>query len=193
MELRVTKYGEPILRKKGKEVAVFDKELDNFASDMVDTMREAEGIGLAAQQVGRAIQMCVIELIPVNGGDEFNHKYDGSFVPLDLIMPLVVINPKIIPLSEVETPYEEGCLSFPDIHGEVFRPDHIKVEFQDLQGHLHTMECEGLLSKCFQHEYDHLHGVLYIDRMKKSELAPLQMEINRLKRVTKQNIRKKKG
>lgn len=193
MVLRITKYGEPILRKKGEKVVLFDEELKQFARDMIDTMRDADGIGLAAQQVGDDRQICIVDVCPPLAKLDFEYTYDGSSIPLDLIMPLVVINPEIEFLSSNETSYEEGCLSFPDLHGEVFRPEIISVKFQDLEGAYHEMICGGLLSKCFQHEYDHLHGVLFIDRMEKPDLATIQMDINRLKKDTKAWIRRQKS
>ena len=193
MILRITQYGEPILRKKGRKVTQFDEELKRFAQDMIETMHDADGIGLAAQQVGDDRQICIVDVCPSPAQLDFSYSYDGKTVPLDIIMPLVVINPEIKAISDEESSYEEGCLSFPDIHGEVYRPEEISVKFQDLQGMSHEMTCGGLLSKCFQHEYDHLHGVLYIDRMEKSALSSIQMEINRLKKETKAWMRSQKS
>ncbi len=183
MKLRVTQYNEPILREKGKLVEVFDDNLGQLCKDMVETMYEYEGIGLAAQQIDQAIQLCVID-VPQNKEEPFDCIYDGKTPPPELIMPMALINPEVEFLPSPETEYEEGCLSFPKILGIVLRPDRIKVTFQDPKGHPHTMECTGLLGRCVQHEVDHLNGVLFIDRMEKDSLADVEKPIRKLKKET---------
>jgi peptide deformylase len=91
---------------------------------------------------------------------------------------------------EPTTTSEEGCLSFPEIRGEVSRPDRIRVQFQDVQGHAHMLDCTGLLSRCIQHEADHLNGVLFIDRMEKETLAGLEAALKALKKQTREAIKK---
>jgi peptide deformylase len=171
MALTIVQFGDPILRKKGKPVTEFGAKLAALAMDMVEAMDEAHGIGLAAQQVGRAIQLCVIDL----RGTETPSTWiiDGSSPPLDLVMPMALVNPVVELTPEPATSYEEGCLSFPGINGEVVRPDRAMVRFQDPDGHPHEMVCTGLLSRCVQHEADHLQGILFIDRMSKQVLASL--------------------
>ena len=183
MALTIVHYGDPILKKKGTPVTVFDKKLAKLADDMVETMHEAEGIGLAAQQVGLAIQLCVIDLRPTES--DFSYKLDGSSPPLDLIMPMALVNPVVEAVPEATDKYEEGCLSFPDIRGDVIRPDTIRVRFQDLHGQKHEMVCDGLLSRCVQHEVDHLNGVLFIERMSKAVLAKLEPQLKELKKASR--------
>lgn len=183
MPLKIVHYGDPILKKKGKPVLTFDEKLANLAKDMVDTMYEAEGIGLAAQQVGLDLQFCVIDLR--HAESDFAYEYDGAAPPLDLIMPLALANPKIEAEPEPTTVYEEGCLSFPEIRGNVIRPDRVRVKFQDVAGQPHELACTGLLSRCVQHEIDHLNGVLFIDRMDKETLTGLDAQLRALKKRTR--------
>jgi len=183
MALKIVHYGNPILHKKGEKVTAFDAELARLADEMVAAMHEAEGIGLAAQQVGLARQFCVIDL---RGTDsDFTYQLDGTSPPLELVMPMALVNPAVEVTPEPTTNYEEGCLSFPDIRGDVVRPDAIRVQFRDLQGQPHEMFCNGLLARCIQHEVDHLNGVLFIDRMTKAVLAPLSDDLRALKKKTR--------
>ncbi len=188
MLLPIVRYNQPVLRKKGAQVTAFDATLRKLADDMVETMHEAEGIGLAAQQIGQAIQFCVIDLRPVDA--DFTWELDGRKPPLDLCMPMALANPKITVLPGKETSYEEGCLSFPGIRGDVIRPDSIRVEFQDLDGTAHVLVCTGLLSRCIQHEADHLNGVLFIDQMAKRVLIELKPELKDLEKETKASAKK---
>ncbi|HYC73014.1 MAG TPA: peptide deformylase [Opitutaceae bacterium] len=180
----IVHFNDPVLRKKGAKVTVFDAALRRLAEDMVETMHAAEGIGLAAQQIGRAIQLCVVDLRPADS--EFDWEFDGAHPPLELFMPLTLVNPEIAPVPDPETVYEEGCLSFPGIRGDVTRPDEITVKFQDAAGVPHALRCNGLLARCIQHEADHLNGVLFIDRMDKETLAALEPELKALKKRTRE-------
>lgn len=183
MVLPIVHYNSPILRKKGTKVATFDAALKKLAADMVDTMHEANGIGLAAQQIGQAIQLCVVDLRETEA--EFDWVYDGAHPPLELFMPLTLVNPELAIVPEPTTSYEEGCLSFPEIRGDVIRPDEITVKFQDAAGVAHTLRCNGLLARCVQHEADHLNGVLFIDRMEKDVLEVIDPELKALKKQTR--------
>lgn len=184
MVLKIVHFNEPVLRKKGAKVTDFHPGLARLAADMTDTMHAAEGIGLAAQQIGQAIQLCVVALRPAEA--EFAWEYDGARPPLEIFMPLTLINPEVAAVPSPTTVYEEGCLSFPQIRGDVVRPDEITVKFQDPAGHAHVLRCTGLLSRCVQHEVDHLHGVLYIDRMEKAVLAAIDPELKALKKQTRE-------
>jgi len=184
MPLTIVQFNEPILRKKGVKITAFNAALKKLAEEMVETMHAAEGIGLAAQQIGQAIQLCVIDLRPADS--DFDWIYDGTHPPLELFMPLAIVNPEVTVVPEPETSYEEGCLSFPGIRGDVVRPDEITVKFKDTAGHPHTLQCNGLLARCVQHEVDHLNGVLYIDHMAKGVLAQLDPELKALKKRTRE-------
>lgn len=183
MPLRIVHYNDPILRQKGRNVTVFDADLARLASEMVAAMNEAEGIGLAAQQIGLALQLCVVDL--ASAKRNFTWSLDGVATPLELIMPMTLVNPSISIQASENLAYEEGCLSFPGIRGDVIRPDRISVAFQDLNGVAHTMVCNGLLARCIQHEVDHLNGVLFIDRMDKKLRQTLDTEIKALAAETR--------
>jgi len=183
MILRVTQYGEPILREVGEPITEFDEALAQLANDMVDTMYNEEGIGLAAQQVDRALQLCVVDVRPPEGVEvPFDYSFDGKKPPLELIMPMAIINPKVSIIDDEEAVYEEGCLSFPGVNGRVDRPVGVRCEFQDTEGNPHVLEADGLLGRCILHEVDHLNGKLFIDRMNKRDLKKNEAKIKKLKR-----------
>ncbi|GAB4352495.1 MAG: peptide deformylase [Oricola sp.] len=142
---------DPILRQKSKPVERVDDDLRRFADDMLDTMYEAPGIGLAAVQVGEPIRMLVMD---VSKDDE-----DKA--------PFVLINPEIVTTGDEVSTYEEGCLSIPDYYAEVERPATVTVSYLDRDGKPCTMEADGMLATCVQHEIDHLNGVLFIDHISK--------------------------
>ena len=193
MILRVTQYGEPILRKVGKPITDFDESLAELANDMVDTMYDEEGIGLAAQQVDRALQLCVIDVRPPEGAEvPFNYSFDGKQPPLDLIMPMAIINPKVTITDATEDVYEEGCLSFPGVNGKVDRPIGVRCEFQDTEGNPHVLEADGLLGRCILHEVDHLNGRLFIDLMQKRDLKKNEAKIKKLKRESRDFLKSQK-
>lgn len=184
MPLPIVHFNDPVLRKKGAKVTAFDAALRRLAADMIETMHAAEGIGLAAQQIGKAVQLCVVDLRPAES--RFDWEFDGAKPPLELFMPLTIVNPEIEAVAEPEDVYEEGCLSFPGIRGDVTRPDEITVRFKDAEGVPHVLRCNGLLARCVQHEADHLNGVLFIDRMDKETLAALDPELKALKKRTRE-------
>jgi peptide deformylase len=188
MPLPIVHFNSPILRKKGAKISTHDNALRELAGDMIDTMHEAHGIGLAAQQVGQAIQLCVVDLRQTDS--EFDWELDGAHPPLDLFMPLVITNPELKVVPEPTTSYEEGCLSFPEIRGDVVRPDEVTVKFQDGDGISHTLRCNGLLARCVQHEVDHLNGILFIDRMGKAVLTAIDPDLKALKKQTREAARK---
>jgi peptide deformylase len=183
MPLPIVHYDDPILRKKGEKVKKFDAALARFAAEMVETMHSAGGIGLAAQQVGRALQLCVVDLRGAHA--DFSWRLDGAQPPLELFMPMIMANPRIAPEPLPEVTSEEGCLSFPNIRGDVARPEIIVVKFHDERGTPHTLHCDGLFARCIQHEADHLNGILFIDRMDKKTLAALEPAISELKKQTR--------
>ena len=192
MSLRVTQYGESILKEKGAPVTDFGPALRKLSGQMIETMREAEGIGLAAQQIGQALQLFVMELPADMDQKHSDYTFDGKTPPLDLIMPLVVVNPQL-ELSGDDAPYEEGCLSFPNIRGKVERPIAVKMDFQDLDGKPHQIICDGLFARVIQHEYDHLQGVLFIDRMRPQVLRMIESKIRRLRRDTRDWLKANKA
>jgi peptide deformylase len=189
MALRIVHYNNPVLRTKGEKVSTFDAALAQWANDMIDAMHEAGGIGLAAQQVGRPLQLCVVDLREAEA--EFAWELDGANPPMDLFMPLILANPIISVVSGTpETVYEEGCLSFPKIRGDVTRPDAITVQFLDERGVPHVLKCDGLFSRCIQHEVDHVKGVLFIDHMDKKTRSAIDDDLKALARETRAAAKK---
>jgi peptide deformylase len=186
MSLGIVHYNDPVLRKKGEKITVFDDSLASFASQMVNAMHDAHGIGLAAQQVGRAVQMCVVDLRGTEA--EFDWKIDGAKTPLELFMPMVVVNPKLtVPRKTPLATSEEGCLSFPEIRGDVERASSLTAKFQDEAGHSHTLECTGLFARCMLHEVDHLNGILFIDRMEKEVRVTVDEAVKALAKRTRED------
>lgn len=188
MPLQIVQYNEPILRAKGAKVTKFDAALACLTQEMILTMQEVGGIGLAAQQVGQALQLCVVDLREAEA--EFTWELDGAKPPLDLIMPMVIINPQVVTHPVPPVTYEEGCLSFPNIRGNISRIDAITMKFQDEKAVPHLLTCDGLLARCIQHEVDHLNGVLFIDRMDKPTRAGIDEAVKALARQTKAATRK---
>ncbi|ASY61527.1 Peptide deformylase [Sinorhizobium sojae CCBAU 05684] len=142
---------DPILRQMSPPVETVDDEVRRLADDMLETMYDAPGIGLAAIQIGVPRRLLVLDV--TKEGEERK--------------PLVFINPKVVRASDERSVYEEGCLSIPDYYAEVERPAAITVEFLDRDGKERTIEADGLLATCLQHEIDHLNGVLFIDHISK--------------------------
>ncbi len=162
MVRKIVKYPEPVLSQPGEPVTEFDDELRQLVADMFETMYSAQGIGLAAPQVGISKRLTVIDL---SVGKEPKDK-------------LVLINPEIIS-SEGKLYEEEGCLSFPDIRERVARAAKVRIRAQDEHGKWFEMDGEELLSRAFQHEIDHLNGILFIFRM-----SPLKRNLN-LRKIRK--------
>ncbi len=193
MILRITQYGEPILRKVGEPVTQFDDSLAKLAENMIETMYDADGIGLAAQQVNLALQFFVMDVCPPNGQKtNFDYRLDGKKVPLELIMPMALANPKISIIDPAEDAYEEGCLSFPDVRGGVNRPIGVLCEYQDVEGNSHVLEANGILGRCILHEVDHLNGELFIDKMDRRDLQRVQPRIKKIKRASRDFLKEQK-
>lgn len=190
MELRITGYGEPILRETGQPVTTFDQSLKELARDMVETMHVAEGIGLAAQQVDRALMLCVIDVSHMDDAD-LDYLIDGKRPPIDLIMPMALANPVVTMLPGDDLRAEEGCLSFPGVRGDVTRAERIEVQYQDLDGKPHRMIAAGWMARVVQHEVDHLNGVLFIDHMETRQKRLMDSKLKRLKRQARDFLAQK--
>ena len=166
--LPITIYGDKILRKKVDEVKEVDLKTIELIKNMFDTMKNASGIGLAANQVGVNKSIFVIDISPVEGYE--SHK------------PMALINPEIVYFSPEKVVIEEGCLSIPDIRGDVERPETIKIKFQDTDLAVHEIEANDLLSRVMQHEFDHLQGVLFIDKLDDKTRKSLNDELIKIKK-----------
>jgi peptide deformylase len=184
MNYDVVKYGDPVLRKKAEPVAVFDLELRNLALDMIQTMHAASGVGLAAEQVGRLCSLCVIDVPPAADVDEEG----GPRLNPMTVMPLIMANPRIIARAG-EMVGDEGCLSFPAIHGPVKRAYEVTVQYQDLNGSPRSLTARGLLSRAVQHELDHLRGVLLIDHFSTPRKLGMALSLKHLKKETQDHMK----
>ena len=190
MALEVVKYGHPVLRQRGEAIKEITAEIRQLAEDMLETMYESHGVGLAAQQVGRALQLTVLDVREVTDRPS-TMSVGGKSVPVADYMPLILVNPEVTPVGEpVSGP--EGCLSFPEVYADITRPAQARVKATNLKGEPIEFECGGLLSKAIQHEADHLNGILYIDRMTRKDRDELRAEIEALQQKTRAALARKK-
>ena len=189
MVLEIVKYGNPVLRQKGAKIENITPEIKKLIADMFATMEENHGVGLAAQQVGVAKQLTVIDVRAVTDRPS-TLELNGKLADVESIMPLVLINPEVTPAGE-PVAGSEGCLSFPEIYAEISRPGAVDVKALDAKGKPISFRCGGLLARAVQHETDHLNGLLFIDRMDKKTKAELQPELDELQAITKKLLAKK--
>jgi peptide deformylase len=188
MILTVVKYGTPVLRQKGARVEAVTPTVRKLIADMFETMYAHKGVGLAAQQVGLALQVTVID---VRGVTDRPSSLELHGKPADVpeFMPLVLINPQVKAIGEpVAGP--EGCLSFPEIFAEISRPDVVDVKAMNQEGKPIEFRCGGLLSRAVQHETDHLHGILFIDRMTKATKEEFRPILEELQAATRTALKK---
>ena len=166
--LPITLYGDKILRKKVSKVNKVDDETIELIKNMFDTMHNANGIGLAANQVGADKAIFVVDISMVE-------DYEDT-------KPMALINPKIVEYSEEKIMIEEGCLSIPEQRGEVYRPKAIKIRFQDTDFNEQTIEADKLLARVMQHEYDHLRGILFTDLVDDQTKKMLKKPLEKIKK-----------
>ena len=167
MNLPIRWYGDPVLRRKAADVDPSGGRFDRFAEDMIETMREGDGIGLAAPQVGRSERLIVID----------GSAFDGD-------EPRAFFNPEILESSKTKTVYEEGCLSLPGLRADVERPEVVRVRYRMQDGEEVEEEAEGLYARVLQHEIDHLDGILFIDRLGAARRALLAKRLRDIQRKT---------
>jgi peptide deformylase len=189
VKLKIRNYGDPVLRQKGARVEKFTAEIEKLIADMFDTMYEARGVGLAAQQVGQALQLTVIDVRDIKDRPS-TMEINGQAVDPEEHMPLVLINPEL-KLGKDTVTGPEGCLSFPEIYSDVTRPAEVEVVATDAQGKKVSFRAGGLLAKAVQHEFDHLQGILFIDRMSTESKRELKPELEELAEETKAALKKK--
>lgn len=188
MTLPVVKYGHPILRQKGTRIEKITPEITRLIEDMLETMYAAAGVGLAAQQVGRTLQLTVIDIKEVRDRPS-TLEIGGQPAMVADHMPLVLINPELKPVGKpVVGP--EGCLSFPELYADVERPESVNVTALNEKGETIQIRCGGLLARAVQHETDHLHGILFIDRMSTETKKELKPELDALQETTKAALKK---
>ncbi|MGM8886344.1 peptide deformylase [Psychrobacter sp. 1U2] len=170
--LPILSYPDPRLRTIAAPVKEVDAEIKMLISDMIETMYAADGIGLAASQVDRHIQLIVMDL------SENRDK------------PMVFINPKVTPLVEEKQPYEEGCLSVPDVYDKVERPNKVRIEALDAEGEAIDQIAEGLLAVCIQHEMDHLNGVIFVDYLSRLKQTRARDKVKKVLKIREKQSEK---
>jgi len=156
-------YGDPVLREKAEPVIEIDRETKNLVRDMITTLQEASGLGLAAPQVGVSRRIFIADLSALDLAESMR----------------VFINPEILETSG-EVVLEEGCLSFPGIYQKISRPEHVKVRATDLEGNLFELEVSGMLARVILHEFDHLEGKLFIDYLSTVSRALMKSKLKKL-------------
>lgn len=178
MILPIVQYGDPVLRRKCEAVAGVDGVIRSLAADMIETMVDANGIGLAAPQIGQAIRLAVVDVSHCPDCVSYL-RVDGRERELGEIMPLVFINPVIegLPGRVAE---EEGCLSIREIRAMVRRPEAVKARLPQIDGSVIELETDGLLARALQHEIDHLNGILFVDRLSPAAKVGMRRRLRRL-------------
>ncbi len=170
--LPILSYPDPRLRTLATPVKEVNAEIKTLIQDMIETMYDADGIGLAASQVDRHIQLIVMDL------SENKDK------------PVVFINPKVTPLVEEKQPYEEGCLSVPDVYDKVERPNKVRIEALDAEGNAIDEIAEGLLAVCIQHEMDHLNGVIFVDYLSRLKQTRARDKVKKVLKIREKQSEK---
>lgn len=164
--LRIVEYPDPRLRLRNKRIETFDDNLKKLVEEMFDVMYKTDGVGLAAPQVGVNVQLMVF--------NPEGEKGEGEEV--------VLVNPKVFKSSQKVVLFEEGCLSFPEIYADVKRPVSIKVDARDITGAKFSVNLSGFPARVFQHEFDHLQGVLFFDRMSDEVLESILPQLQALEK-----------
>lgn len=168
MILPVYTYNQPVLKQKTTPITEFTPELQALIDNMFETMYHAEGIGLAANQVGKGLALTVID---ISDSDDAEHSAPS---------PIVVINPVIEAFSDEEEEFEEGCLSLPSFRDIVIRPNAIQVRYMDQNMHEVVREVDGLLARVMQHEIDHLNGIYFFERLSPIRRTLSKSKLNRI-------------
>ena len=182
MILPIVAYGDPVLKQKAKEITKDYPKLDDLIQNMFETMYEAYGVGLAAPQIGLSIRLFIVDASAF-AEDEDLLKEEQEFLKN---FKKVFINPIILEETGDEWAFNEGCLSIPDVREDVFRQPTIKIQYQDQDFNTHTEELSGLAARVFQHEYDHIEGILFTDK-----LSPLKKRLikGKLANISKGKIK----
>ena len=186
MILEIIKYGHPVLRQKGAAIEKITPDIKRLIAEMFETMQASHGIGLAAQQVGRALQLTVIDVREVKDRPS-TLELKGQPADVAEFMPLVLINPEVTPVGEPAAG-GEGCLSFPEMFAEISRPESVDVKALNDKGKVIEFRAGGLLARAVQHEADHLNGILFIDRMERKIKEEFRDELDALQAATKAEL-----
>ena len=175
MILPITAYGDPVLKKRGVDVETDDPKLKTLIEDMFATMYHAEGVGLAAPQVGMSMRMFVVDSIQIE-----NPKKTPNFKGIKKAF----INPQILDETGEEWKYEEGCLSIPGVRGDVFRKPVVKIKYQDESLEWQEEVFDDFNARVIQHEYDHIEGILFTDRLAPLKKKMIQGKLNKIMKGT---------
>jgi len=184
---KVVQYGHPVLRQKGSRVEAITPAVKMLVEDLLETMDAARGIGLAAQQIGQALQVTVVDVRAAQDRPS-TLEFKGQQADVAEFMPLVLINPEVKPLGKSAVG-PEGCLSFPEIFADIERADQVDVVALNEKGQRLEFRCSGLLARAIQHEVDHLNGILYIDRMDANTKRELKPQLADLQARTKETLK----
>jgi len=187
MILEVVKYGHPALRQKGARIESVTLAVKHLIADMFETMYANKGVGLAAQQIGRALQLTVIDVRGVTDRPS-SLEVKGKPAAVLEFMPLVLINPEIQPVGDPAIG-PEGCLSFPEIFTDITRPELVEVKALNEAGKPVEFRAGGLLARAVQHEVDHLNGILFIDRMDRKTKEDLRPALEEMQTATREALR----
>ena len=179
-------YGHRALRMNCVDILEITHEIRVLAKNMIETMYFSNGIGLAGPQIGTSINIIVLD-IPEEGVKSKILETSPGEINLLSKMPLTLINPKLRDFSNQKSPYTEGCLSIPGITAEVIRPQYVHLEAELLSGKKISFRCGGLLSRCLQHECDHLRGILFVDLLPADILKSLKKPLKQLEKTYKEN------
>lgn len=185
MILSIVKYGHPVLRQRGKRIEAVTPLIRELATSMLETMRASAGVGLAAQQVGQPLLLMVLDVRDSERPSTM--QINGAEADIAAHMPMVLINPILTEPAGKEIGFE-GCLSFPAISADIYRAESIHVSAINLDGQPLNFHCSGLLARVIQHENDHLHGVLFIDRMDSATKVSLGGALKRLQKETQADL-----
>jgi len=190
MRLRILQYGSPVLRAKGRRVEKIDAGIRELAANMIETMRAANGVGLAAQQIGEALQLTVVDVSQIEDRPS-TLKLNGREVDPKIASPLILVNPELTLGREISLGLE-GCLSFPEITGDIERAEMVQGRATTIDNEPIEFEATGLLARALQHEVDHLNGILFIDRMNSAAKVALASRLKRMQKETKHDLRKRR-
>ena len=177
--LDIKTYGNPVLKKQVERVEKIDDSIIELAERMIETMKDADGVGLAAPQIGESISLITLG-VPYNP-ENMEHRSPGEMLLLPE-MPLVLVNPELTPTTNTMSTSEEGCLSVPEIYAKVTRPEKVMLSAEKLDGTKINVECGGFLARALQHECDHLNGTLFIDKIDQEEKARISPMLKKLKK-----------
>ena len=178
--LPIHTYGDPVLREPSRPVTKLTPEIQTLIDDLFATMRASQGVGLAAQQVGRTESVCVIELPEAYDRED----EEGPRINPDVPLTLALVNPKIIEASDETCSMEEGCLSFPEIRGSVERAWSVVVDHLDREGRPRQTRLNGFFARAAQHEIDHLNGDLFVDRFSYVKKLAVKTKLRQLRDET---------